>query len=71
MQDSDLIIETHKKRYITQIKTSAPTLNAVIILHKDNEPIRPVVKNMHAPTYKLAKFLKKCLSELYNYPTLS
>jgi hypothetical protein len=48
---------------LTRIKPGAPTLNALIKLHKDNEPIRPVVNNIHAPTYKLAKFFRKWLSE--------
>jgi hypothetical protein len=63
MQDCNLIIDTRKKRYLTQIKTSAPKINALLKLHKDDEPIKPLVNNMHAPTYKLAKFLKKWLSE--------
>jgi hypothetical protein len=49
--------------YLTQIKSLAPKLNALIKLHKDNEPIKPVVNNIQAPTYKLVKFLKQWLSE--------
>lgn len=53
---------------LTQIKPLAPKFNALIKLHKDNEPIRPVVNNIHAPTYKLAKFLKQWLSETLQLP---
>jgi hypothetical protein len=35
----------------------APTLNAKINTHKDDNPIRTVINNMQAPTYKLAKYM--------------
>jgi hypothetical protein len=63
IQCCGLIIDTYNRKRLTQIKPTAPTLNALIKLHKDNEPIRPVVNNISAPTYKLAKFFKKWLSE--------
>jgi hypothetical protein len=68
MQHCNLIIDTHKKRHLTQVKPIAPALNALIKLHKFNEPILPVVNDIHAPTYKLAKFLKRCLSETLQLP---
>jgi hypothetical protein len=37
-------------------------LNAHIKIHKYNEPIRPVVNNTNAPTYKIAKHLNKWLT---------
>jgi hypothetical protein len=43
------------------IKPTAPRLNAYIKIHKQGEPIRPVVNNMQAPAYKVAKFLNKKL----------
>jgi hypothetical protein len=36
--------------------------------HKENEPIRPVVNNIHAPAYKTAKYLNKKLNSLINLP---
>jgi hypothetical protein len=39
--------------------TTAPKLNVYIKTHKENEPIRPVVNNIHAPAYKTAKYPKK------------
>jgi len=44
----------------------APTLNVYIKTHKENEPIRPVVNNTHAPVYKTAKYLNKKLNNLIN-----
>jgi hypothetical protein len=32
-----------------------PRLNARLKIHKSNNPIRPVVDNKNAPTYKIAK----------------
>jgi hypothetical protein len=43
----------------------APT-QAQIKLHKNNQPIRPVVNYRKAPTYKLSKFLDKELKEHIN-----
>lgn len=44
-------------------KPTSPTLKAQLILHKPNMPIRTVIKNMNAPTYKLAKHLIRMLIE--------
>jgi hypothetical protein len=33
-----------------ELKPQPPTMNAQIKIHKDNEPIRPVVNNVHAPS---------------------
>jgi hypothetical protein len=46
----------------------APTLNVYIKTHKENEPIRPVVNNTHAPAYKNAKYLNKKLNNLIDLP---
>jgi hypothetical protein len=53
------LIGQQRKKYLTQIKPQPSTLNAQIKIHKDNETIRPVINNTHAPTYKIAKFLNK------------
>ena len=47
-----------------QIKPQAPNLNVQIKIHKDNEPIRPVINNIQAPTYKIAKHFNKWLPNL-------
>ena len=43
-----------------------PSLNAQIKIHKPNNPIRPVVNNRNAPSYKIAKFLVNKLHEHLN-----
>jgi hypothetical protein len=63
------IIDVHNKGRLTQIKPAAPALNALIKLRKDNVPIRRVVSNIYAPTYKLANFFRKWLSETLELPS--
>jgi hypothetical protein len=62
------IIDKQQKKYLLQIKPRPPTLKAQIKIHKENEPIRPVVNNIQAPTFKLAKFLKKWLHDRLSLP---
>jgi hypothetical protein len=45
-----------------------PVINGLIKLHKENNPIRPVINMRTSPTYKLAGFTSKCLSRLLNLP---
>ena len=52
--------KTHQ--YLIQKTPSPPTLNALLKLHKPNTPIRPVVNNRTAPTYKAAKKLNTILN---------
>ena len=44
-----------------QIKPQSPNMKVQIKIHKENEPIRPVVNNIQAPTHKIAKYLNKWL----------
>ena len=46
----------------------APKLNIYLKIHKVNEPIRPVINNMQAPSYKAAKYLNKKLCNLICLP---
>jgi hypothetical protein len=62
------MIDKHINIYLVNIKPTAPTLNALIKTHKENEPIRPVVNNTQAPSYKIAKYLNKRLYDLINLP---
>jgi hypothetical protein len=41
----------------------APTLKAQLKLHKKDIPIRPVINNRAAPSYKLAKHLTKVINQ--------
>jgi hypothetical protein len=57
-------------KFLTQKKASPPTLKAQLKLHKTDIPIRPVINNRTAPTYKLARYLTKILDQyisLNNY----
>jgi hypothetical protein len=40
-------------------KLTPPMLKARVKLHNQDKPLRPVVNNMNAPSYKVAKHLKK------------
>ena len=61
---------THKnqQKYLLQMKPMAPKFNALIKTHKEDKPIRPVINNIQAPSYKLAKYLSKKLNQLIRLP---
>ena len=46
----------------------APKFDIYIKTHKENEPIRPVINNTQAPSYKTAKYIYKKLYGLLNLP---
>jgi uncharacterized protein (UPF0297 family) len=50
------------------MKANAPQLNALIKIHKTDQPIRPVINNIQAPSYKLAQHLNKKLNQLIKLP---
>ena len=52
-------------KYLTQTKPSPPILQAQLKLHKADIPIRPVINNRSAPSYKLAKHLTKILNHYF------
>jgi len=58
IQQCDTVKQKHSK-YLVNIKPTAPKLNALIKVHKENEPIRPVRNNKQAPSYKIARYLNK------------
>jgi hypothetical protein len=60
--------EKGRHKYLIHIKPTAPKLNAHIKTHKEGEPIRPVINNTQALSYKLAKFLNKKLRSLIDLP---
>jgi hypothetical protein len=45
------------------MKRNASQLNALIKIHKTDQPIRTAVNNIRAPSYKLAKHLNKKLKQ--------
>jgi hypothetical protein len=63
LQQCNLIVDKQKIKYLIQKKPSPPTLKAQLKLHKPNIPICPVISNMQAPSYKVAKHLVKILNK--------
>jgi hypothetical protein len=62
IQECSLIIDKRQIKYLTQKKPAPPVLKAQLKLHKTDIPIRPVINNRSAPSYKLAKHLTKILN---------
>ena len=75
LQQNNLIFNNRQVKYLLQKNPTPPTLNAQLKLHKPNIPIRPVVNNKNAPTYKTAKnlidILKQCLYLDNRYNTIN
>ena len=63
LKQRNMLINKRQIKYLTQYKPQAPRLKAQIKLHKQGNPIKPVVNNINAPAYKLAKYLTKTLQE--------
>ena len=59
LQQCNLIIDNKRLKHLVQKKPSSPTLKAQLKLgvHKPGIPIRPVINNINAPSYKIAKRL--------------
>jgi len=75
LQQNNLIFNKRQVKYLLPKNPTPPTLNAQLKLHKPNKPIRPVVNNKNAPTYKTAKkpndILKQCLCLDNPYNTIN
>jgi len=73
IKQCNLIFHKEQNKYLTVRNPKPPTLKTQIKLHKDDNPIRPVINNIHAPSYKAAKRLNKILQQhlnLDNYYTI-
>ncbi|GFG32294.1 hypothetical protein Cfor_02691, partial [Coptotermes formosanus] len=68
LKDCPDIIDKHKIKHLTPIHPVPPTLTARLKIHKPNIPIRPVVNNFNAPSYKVARFMAKNLKDYLNLP---
>jgi hypothetical protein len=64
------VIDKHINKHLIKIKPRTPKLNALIKIHKENEPVRLIVNNVQAPSYKIAKYLNKRLNNLINLPNM-
>jgi hypothetical protein len=63
MQECNMLIDKRQRKYLTQKKPPPPTLKAQLQLHKAYVPIRPVINNRTAPSYKVAKHPTKLLNQ--------
>ena len=59
-------LQQKQNKYLTVRNPKSPTFKAQIKLHKDGNPIRPVINNIHAPSYKTAKRHNKILQQHQN-----
>jgi hypothetical protein len=59
IQKCNTLIDKQTHRYLLNIKPMAPQLKVYLKTHKDNRPIRPVINNIQAPSYKIARFTNK------------
>jgi len=66
LQNNNLVVEKQIQKYLMNIKPRAPKLDVYIKTHKENEPIRPVINNTQAPSYKIANHINKKLYGLLN-----
>ena len=70
LQQCNLIIDKKKIKYLIQQKPSPPTLKAQNC-KKTGIPIRPIINNAKAPTYKIAKHLVKFLNTSHSIITIT
>jgi len=64
LHQCDLIIHKKQIKHLIQKNLSPPKLKALLKLHKPDIPIRPVIDNRNAPSYKIAKKLNDILKTL-------
>jgi hypothetical protein len=64
LQHSNTLFNPSKKKRILQMNPTAPTLRTKVKIHKPQTPIRPVINNINAPSYKLATHTHQILKEL-------
>ena len=58
-QKCNKLINKHIHKHLINIKPMAPQLNVDITTHKENQPIRPVINNAQAPSYKAARQINR------------
>jgi hypothetical protein len=58
MQNCEDLVEKNTRKYLLNIKPTAPRINAYIKTHKENKPIRSVIDNTQAPSYKNSQILE-------------
>jgi hypothetical protein len=68
VQHSKELTERRVAKFLIQTNPTPPKLRARLKIYKGDIPIRPIVNNINAPAYKLAKFLNKKLLDLIQLP---
>jgi len=63
IKQCNLIFNKEQTKHLTQRNPEPPTLKAQVKLHKAGNPIRPVIINRNAPSYKATKKLNKILQQ--------
>jgi len=71
IQKCNTLIDKQTHRYLLNIKPMAPKLKVYLKTHKDNLPIRPIVNNIQAPSYKAARYTSKRIRDLLKLPYLN
>ena len=66
VKECSSVIDKRQRQFLIQKNPSAPVLKAQLKLHKLGISIRPVINNITAPAYKLAKHLTKILNQHIN-----
>jgi hypothetical protein len=61
---SNIAIRNIQKWKLKSLNPTPPVMKGLIKLHKEMNPIRPVVIMCSSPSYKLAGFVSKCLGNL-------
>ena len=56
------MVDKKQIKFLTQKNPQPPKLKAQIKLHKPGNPMRPVINNIRAPSYKIAKHLPDVLN---------
>jgi hypothetical protein len=65
---SDTILPKTEKWKFTILNPEAPTLKALIKLHKENNPIRPIISWCNSLAYKISKHITQMLQQVLNLP---
>jgi len=71
INNSKLIIEERSRFFIKASNPQMPKLYALPKIHKPGNSMRPIVSNIEAPTYGLAKYLVKIFSSIKIFKSLS
>jgi len=64
INNAKIVIEENKRFMIKVQNPQLPKLYGLPKIHKPGESMRPIVSNINAPTYNLAKYLVEMFSKI-------